>query len=70
MRNPKVIAISVLALGAIILILQNSESVETKLFFATVEMPRSLLLMLNILIGTGLGFVLGLRWAKSKSKTS
>jgi uncharacterized integral membrane protein len=70
MRNPKLIAIAILALGAIILILQNTESVETRLFFATVVMPRSLLLVLNILIGVGIGLFMGLRWSQASRKDS
>ncbi|TVQ57021.1 MAG: LapA family protein [Phycisphaerales bacterium] len=35
----------------IIVILQNTESVSTNLLFATVTMPRSVLLLLTLLIG-------------------
>ncbi len=35
----------------VIVILQNTESVSTRLLFATVTMPRSVLLLVTLLIG-------------------
>ena len=45
------------AIGIIVLIaaLQNTESVETRLLFATVTMPRALLLVCTFVIGAVIG---------------
>ncbi len=43
-----VVAVIILTL---IVILQNTESVSTNLLFATVTMPRAVLLMVTLLIG-------------------
>lgn len=56
MKKFKVIAISVVSLLVLIVILQNTESVETKFLFARLTMPRAFLLMLTFLFG----FVAGL----------
>ncbi len=56
MKNVKVIAIALLAIVSIIIVMQNTASVETRLLFVTVTMPRALLLLLTL----AAGFVLGL----------
>jgi len=45
----------VLALLGVIIILQNTAPVETKLLFFTITMPRAILLMGTTLIGFALG---------------
>lgn len=49
--------------------LQNTESVETKLLFAPVTMPRALLLFVTLLIDGVYGLIVGPRWAKSGKDT-
>jgi uncharacterized integral membrane protein len=56
MARFKVILIVVLAVLLVIVILQNTETVDTRLLFVTVSMPRAALLGFAVL----LGFVLGL----------
>ena len=56
MKRAKLILITVIAIAAIIVVLQNTEAVETKLLFVTVTMPRALLLIVTLLAG----FILGL----------
>jgi uncharacterized integral membrane protein len=51
----KLIIALILVVLAVILILQNTESVETKLLFATVTMPRAILLLVTLAIGFGSG---------------
>jgi len=51
----KIIAAIVFVLLILIVILQNTEEVETKLLFITMDMPRALLLFINLLIGYLLG---------------
>jgi uncharacterized integral membrane protein len=55
MRNLKFIAASVLAILMAILVVQNTEPVETHLLSATVAMPHAVL----IFISAAAGFVLG-----------
>lgn len=59
MHRAKLTLVSVLTVVAIIVILQNTEPVETRLLFATVSMPRAVLLLLVL----ALGFLLGLAFS-------
>lgn len=56
MRKAKIIIISVVTVLALIMFLQNTQAVETKVLFTTITMPRVLLLMLTFMTG----FVVGL----------
>ena len=51
----RIIAAAILALVVIIIVLQNTETVETKLLFITLTMPRAAMLFGTLVIG----FVLG-----------
>lgn len=55
--NPRVklVILSVLAALGLLIILQNTESVETRILFARIVMPRAALLFLTLLIGFLLG---------------
>jgi uncharacterized integral membrane protein len=65
MRNLKFIVASVLAILVAILVVQNTEPVETHLLSATVAMPHAVL----IFISAAAGFVLGVLLTMSlKSK--
>jgi uncharacterized integral membrane protein len=65
MRNLKLIVASVLAILVAILVVQNTEPVETHILFATVAMPHAVL----IFISAAAGFVLGVLLTMSlKSK--
>lgn len=55
MGRIKMIATAILALLGTIIILQNTQPVETKLLFMTITMPRAILLMGTTLIGFALG---------------
>ena len=56
LRTAKAITIALLAILVLIIVLQNTENVETKILFMTLTMPRAALLF-----GTGvIGFVIGL----------
>ena len=67
MSKIKLIVLLVLTVVAIVLVLQNTEAVETRLFFATVTMPRAALLGLTLLIGFAGGILVALGFTK-KSK--
>jgi putative membrane protein len=55
MNRLKLISTAVLTLLGIIIILQNTAPVETKILFLTITMPRAILLMGTTLIGFALG---------------
>jgi uncharacterized integral membrane protein len=55
MQRFKLIFTAILALLGVIIILQNTEPVETKLLFLSITMPRAILLMGTTLIGFALG---------------
>ena len=56
MKKVKLIAIVVISILAFIIFLQNTESVETRILFMKVAMPRAILLISTFLVG----FVAGL----------
>ena len=68
MQRLKLIAIAILALLGVIIILQNTEPVETKLLFGSIIMPRAILLMGTTLIGFALGVLVSF-FIKRKDKT-
>ncbi len=47
----KLIALLILAVIAIVLILQNTQAVVTRLLFVTVSMPLAALLAMTLLVG-------------------
>ncbi len=70
MKRAKIIGILVLALAVAIIVLQNSESVETKILFFSFTMPRAVLLFLTTLIGFILGVLSSLSVGRKKSDPS
>ena len=57
MKNVKTVIAAILVILVVIVILQNMESVETRFLFATVAMPRAVLLIITLLVGFGVGVV-------------
>ena len=57
MRRAKIIAALTLTVLVIVVVLQNTEPVETRLLFMTVTMPRAALLGLTVLVGFALGLL-------------
>jgi uncharacterized integral membrane protein len=68
MERFKTILIAILALLGIIIILQNTTPVETKILFLTITMPRAILLMGTSLIGFSLGVLVSFYFQR-KGKT-
>ena len=64
MNKFKPILALVLTVLCLIVILQNTDSVETKFLFATVTMPRALLLFTTALTGFALGILTSVMWSK------
>jgi uncharacterized integral membrane protein len=58
------IATAILALLGVIIILQNTAPVETKILFLTITMPRAILLMGTTLIGFALGVLVSFFFKK------
>ena len=67
MARIKLVAILVLAVLAVIVVLQNTQAVETRLLFATVTMPRAVLLLVAAVIGFALGVLSSLAVLKRKA---
>ena len=57
MKKAKLIAIIIISILAFIIFLQNTESVETKILFMNVAMPRAILLILTFLAGFVAGII-------------
>jgi len=66
MNKLKNILIFVIVLLVIIVILQNTRAVETKLLFMTITMPRALLLIVTLLVGFA-GGIFFLSYFQNKS---
>ena len=64
MTKFKVVALAVVGLLVLIVILQNTEAVETKLLFVSISMPRAVLLFGTLLIGFTLGVLTAGRIAR------
>ena len=60
----KLVGALVLALMVAVLILQNTDEVETRLLFATVTMPRAVLLFLTALLGFAAGILVSVYWSR------
>ena len=56
MKKVKIIIVAVISILALIIFIQNTAVVETKLLFMTIKMSRALLLILTF----GLGFATGI----------
>ena len=69
MKNLKIILIVIVAVLTVIVVLQNTAQVETRLLFVTVAMPRAILLAVTLLIGFAIGLLLGPRLVK-KARSS
>ena len=68
MAKAKLIAALVLAVLVIIVVLQNTQPVETKILLMTIEMPRAALLATTMLIGMAVGMLIALSLSGRKAK--
>jgi len=55
MNKLKVAAIAVLAVAVLVVVLQNTQAVETKLLFLTLTLPNAVLLFGTLIIGFAIG---------------
>lgn len=70
MKRFKIIGILVLALSVAIVVLQNTESVQTNILFFTFTMSRASLLFLTALIGFIIGVLCALLVSRKISNTA
>ena len=68
MERFKLISIGVLVVLGIIIILQNTQPVETKILFMTITMPRAILLLVTTLIGFALGVLVSFFFQRKKDQ--
>lgn len=66
MQNSKNIAVAILLVLIVIVTLQNTEAVETKVLFMSLSMPRALLLFITLATGIAIGIVVGTRLLGAK----
>ena len=62
----KLIALIVVVVLAVIIFLQNTETVETRILLLTFQMSRALLLMLTFLLGLLTGVLLATNFLRGK----
>jgi uncharacterized integral membrane protein len=67
MNNAKLIISIVLGLLAIIVIVQNTDTVETHILWITISMPRAILLAVTFALGALSGILFTLRKSKQAS---
>lgn len=65
----KIIGVAILALLVLVIVLQNTEAVETKLLFVSVSMPRAALLFGTLIVGFALGVVCAAWFTSGKKRT-
>ena len=68
MERFKLTSIAVLVVLGVIIILQNTQPVETRILFMTITMPRAILLMGTTLIGFALGVLVSFLFQKKEKK--
>lgn len=66
--NLRLIGAVAIAILTVIVAIQNTATVETRLLFATVTMPRVLLLTFTLLIGFLLGLLAGSRGRRGEER--
>lgn len=65
MKKWKALGIALGIALVLVVVFQNREVVETRLLFATVAMPRALLLVITLLVGFAGGVITGARLGKA-----
>ncbi len=66
MNKYKLISALVAVLLGVVVILQNTNPVETRLLIFSFTMPNAVLLGLTLLIGIAIGILLSLSWSHKK----
>ena len=58
MQKLKMGGTALVAILMVIIVLQNTEPVETRLLFATITMPRAVLLFVTLVVGVLIGLLI------------
>lgn len=61
MKQAKLVGAAVLVMLVVIIVLQNTQSIETKILFMTITMPRAIMLIAAGVIGFLIGLLTALR---------
>ena len=64
MKRFKLISLIVLAVLGLVILLQNTAEVETRILFISFSMPRAFLLLFTLAIGFGLGLLTAHLWPR------
>ena len=67
MGKIKIVVAALAAIVLIVVILQNTQQVETKLLFVTITMPRAVLLFTMLAVGFVLGMLAVGRWTRKQA---
>lgn len=67
MAKLKLYAVLALVTLVLIVVLQNTGPVKTRILFATLTMPRAALLALTLLIGVAAGIIISLALTRTKT---
>ena len=67
-KQIKLIAILFVCIGAVIVFLQNTQVVQTKILFATLRMSMALLLMLTFILGYIVGLISMTQFRRTRPK--
>ena len=70
MAKAKKILVGLCALLLVVIALQNTEAVDTRLLFYTVRMPRVLLLLVTLVFGFAAGVLVSTRRTRIKERES
>jgi len=68
MKSAKNFVVAILLILTVIVVLQNTETVDTELLFMTLSMPRALLLFITLATGIVIGLVFGTKLSPSKPR--
>jgi uncharacterized integral membrane protein len=68
MAKARLIAALVLVAVALVVVLQNTQPVETRFLFVTVTMPRAALLALTMVAGIAIGILISLGFSARKAR--
>jgi uncharacterized integral membrane protein len=70
MTRVKLVGAVLLALAAALIVIQNTSTVRTRVFFVPIEMPLAVLLLIATLLGFALGVLVSLRATRRRDRPS
>lgn len=70
MDKAKLIIAAIVAAILIILILQNSDDVEIRVLFATIIMPRAVLIVITALSGFVIGVLMAMVYSRKRGQSA